>query len=274
MVGPTAQLVALCCHFNGRARGVFDGPFFPDNSTCRFCEYIHFLRFQSAWFGAFNWSTVVATTDEWLAREALAGRFAFLLHAPVGDHGLSDRMTAGLIGGGGKWQLAVVSDKRPNLWESSWDVGNRDAADQRIWRVNYKSIAEVDQILLPTARTLDSVRLDLHKALTDIVAFADDHGIDGFGDCFRKAIKCLSSDDPFAEVYHRDLAPHGVLDLSGKQILAACQAAWVFGGMGSWNDMGFDGEEQSRYDRVSEKLYSLLNEGICASANSSVGKRA
>lgn len=76
------------------------------------------------------------------------------------------------------------------------------------------------------------------------------------------------ANDPLALVYHKDLVPEGLLSLSARQILAACQAAWVFGGMGSWNDLAFDGQEQSRYRGLSNELFALLNMAICASVNS------
>ena len=53
------------------------------------------------------------------------------------------------------------------------------------------------------------------------------------------------------------------------RLLDACQSAWVFGGMGSWNDMAFDGEVQVEYDRTSEQLFLALNEVILAAANAS-----
>jgi hypothetical protein len=43
----------------------------------------------------------------------------------------------------------------------------------------------------------------------------------------------------------------------------------VFGGMGSWNDMGFEGSDQREYDRVSELLFTALNETIQTAANAS-----
>jgi hypothetical protein len=52
------------------------------------------------------------------------------------------------------------------------------------------------------------------------------------------------------------------------QLLGAAETAWVFGGMGSWNDMGFHGETQTHYEEVSEELYKLVNKVIVASANS------
>lgn len=40
--------------------------------------------------------------------------------------------------------------------------------------------------------------------------------------------------------------------------------------MGSWNDMGFEGELGRRYDSVSERLFSILPKAIVAATNEAV----
>jgi hypothetical protein len=55
-------------------------------------------------------------------------------------------------------------------------------------------------------------------------------------------------------------------------MLDAAQSAWVFGGMGSWNDMSFDGEEQREYEEVSEQLFTAVNNAICVATNESFMK--
>ena len=266
--------MALCCHFNGRSNGIAAGPFFPTHSTCRFCEYIHFLRHEKRWLGRSRWMEVAATPDAWLELEAVRGRFARIVHGETGDPHISDRMSAGFVGGGGRWLLAVMSGNGPSLWEASWEVGNQNAEDQRIWRVRYGLLNEKAPMSLPTSRDPESVIIQLKEALSEIAEFAEDHSIDGFASSFRKAIKCLASDDPFADVYHKDLSPPGLLALPAQRLMAACQAAWVFGGMGSWNDLSFDGDEQKRYDQISDRLFALVNEAICASVNSTAGGKA
>jgi hypothetical protein len=52
-------------------------------------------------------------------------------------------------------------------------------------------------------------------------------------------------------------------------MLDAVQSASVFGEMGSWNDLGFDGDAQAKYEEVSARLYAALNDAICAAANES-----
>jgi len=278
LVGQTAQLVALACHFNGRVCGFRPVSFFPSNSTCKFCEQVHFVRQFHAWFGRRATPAIAAQTpDEWLGREARPGRKAVVLHQRINDSRISDRMPAGFAGGGGRWQLNITDERRMDVWEANWEVGNRKAPDQRIWRVRYSLVAENVNFVLPTLRSPVVIMPALRQALSDILAFCDQHrifleqacgGNDTFGNCFRKAIECLSAEDPFALAYHKDLAPEGLLSSSARQVLAACQAAWVFGGMGSWNDMAFEGQEQGRYEKLSDALFTLLNEAIQSSANS------
>ena len=67
--------------------------------------------------------------------------------------------------------------------------------------------------------------------------------------------------------YHKDLIPDGAASGLATCLLDACQSAWVFGGMGSWNDMSFEGVDPTEYDRVSEQLFSTLNETIQTAAN-------
>lgn len=266
MIGSTAQLAALCCHFNSRVRGIAVEPFFPVNSTCRFCEYVHFLRQEIE--GSSSSNLVANTPDDWLAHEAIPGRSAVLEHYRVDGPYISDRNSAGFVGGGGQWFLAVAANGRKDVWQASWEVGDQKAAEQRIWRVRYGLIAEQDDHALPKLRSVDLLCDELRRTLAAIAAFAEVHRLEGFAACFNRASRCLSLDDPFAEGAVRDLSPKGLLSLAAQQLLAACQAAWVFGGMGSWNDLAFEGAEQARYEQLSDGLFNLLNEGICISVNS------
>ena len=70
-------------------------------------------------------------------------------------------------------------------------------------------------------------------------------------------------------MYHSDLAPSSDLPLEARQLLGAAQLAWVFGGMGSWNDLGFEGPDQQDSNQLSDRLFALLNEAICCAVNSS-----
>jgi hypothetical protein len=217
------------------------------------------------------WEIAARTPDDWLSSQAKPGNRALIVRQSIDNPRISDRMSAGFIGGGGRWLVVTKSKRSLNAWEARWEVGDRNAPEQRIWRVNYHLVADDARTNWPSVPKLDALKTDLLRALMDILAFAQRHRVEGFTDCFRKAITCLSANDPFELMFHKDLAPAGLLGLTAAQVLAASQAAWVFGGMGSWNDMSFEGEEQTAYERASESLFSLLDECICAGTNSTVG---
>ena len=57
-------------------------------------------------------------------------------------------------------------------------------------------------------------------------------------------------------------------DLLNRQLLFSAGYSYVFGGMGSWNDTWLEDEqEQAEYDRLTLRLYELVNSSIVASIN-------
>ena len=85
---------------------------------------------------------------------------------------------------------------------------------------------------------------------------------------FEKSRAILDSISPEDSYYHKDLIQLENYSLTAKQILFSAGSAWVFGGMGSWNDLGFDRKEDNdTYDRLSSQLYSMINEAIIAGIN-------
>jgi len=67
--------------------------------------------------------------------------------------------------------------------------------------------------------------------------------------------------------YHTDMLPAPYTPQSRHLSPAAAQA-WVFGGMGSWNDIGFvNGAVQSEYRELSGPLYAATLQALPADAN-------
>jgi len=270
MNGPIAQLVALACHANAALQGQPVPEFFPANSTCAFCDYIRFSKVKRRWLGkSFKEIPLAPNPNVWFDQLKGAGsRSVLARHFPENRSGFSDRMTAGFVGGGGRWLLETKSPKASDYYECRQVVWNQNAPEQRIWRVTYGRIAEREPSQPESKDDLRAIKLETASALSEIEDFARQNDLGGFADMFRKAMDCLESEQPFELVYHKDLAPAGMLELTEKQLLAAAQAAWVFGGMGSWNDLGFDGTAQQTYEAVSDRLFNVLNRAICAATNS------
>ena len=250
MNGPIAQAAALTCHANAALRG-WRVTFSLENSTARFCERIAFVEHPG------KERVAAAAPDEWfalLAREN-AGRVR-LGHVPSGA---DDRQLAGFVGGGGAWLLRTAT----STWIARWATGDQTRADRRIWRVDYlRCPPEPPQ----PAAGLDPIRRRLEAELERIRAFAAAHAPEWVTP-FDRALRTLRTGDLAG--YHRDLAPEGLLSAPAAALLDAAQSAWVFGAMGSWNDLGFDGVEQAEYERVSAGLFEAVTAAISAAASAS-----
>jgi hypothetical protein len=84
---------------------------------------------------------------------------------------------------------------------------------------------------------------------------------------FSGARAVLNVDKPNAGDY-ADIADYAGFSTEQRQILGAVSAAWVFGGMGSWNDVAPPEAHAGDYEQVSEQLFRALIDAICALANS------
>ena len=273
MQGTIAQIIALTTHGTAFLKGAprFDlSDFYPSHSTFRFCEYVRFADLKPKGEG-WEQSAYASDPTEWLTRlqhdgvQRLRMIYASSAGEETGGSSVSDRMQVGFVGGGGRWVIEAMKPAGSDYWEGRWDTGDQERADQKIWRVTYGRIAR-DQ---PAAAGPDldptALRNRLAENLKAIGEFARKHELDNFARAFDGGLAALNSNGR----YHGDLAPDNSLPLPAVQLLGAVQAAWVFGGMGSWNDMGFDGEDQVVYDRLSEELFQLLNAATVAAANSS-----
>jgi len=268
MNGPLAQLVALTCQGNAFIQGSKIAKFFPKNSTCQYCDYIHFIEFKKNLFGKVKEKPVAANPDGWFILQKRKGITGFrMTRKPKNDPNISDRMSSGFVGGGGEWSLQATShDGICHDWSSRWDVWNQDAPESRIWRVDYGLVRSLED-KGPYHRDLGIVWGEFKESLIDIHDFSRSYTQDGFTDCFAKALVAI--DDPDSDIgYHKDLFFANQLSAQARSILKAAMSSWVYGGMGSWNDMGFDGDAQKEYDRVSERHFALLNEAIETAASS------
>ena len=267
---PIAQLVALACHANARLRGGRPATsFLQENSTTRFCDRIAFVRTDRSWLGRPRETPTADDPDAWF--DVLAAERATnvrLFHA-TRDHPLfPDRFTAGFVGGGGVWLLLVSYEHGCERWIANWEVWNREAPESRIWRVTYRG--DRGSFERDNGPTLPAARAELISALLRIHAFAAAHDCQPFTDNFRDALHTLTNTTT-RHGYHHDLDA-GMLPADATNLLDAAQSAMVFGGMGSWNDMGFDGDAGVEYEASSAALYAALNDAIVAATNASAAQ--
>jgi len=265
-----AQMVALTCYGNAAIHGARAVGFPPSHSTCRFCELIHFTAAPKFVDSVSPVEMFADNPDTWMDHVHRRGIVGLRLHQHAQNKpGISDRNASAFVGGGRLWRIeALRANETSEFWHSRWEIGNQQAADHRIWQVTY-TLDEVSPTAPFPLHALDALAGDLRAALQGIRAFAAANDCTNFVRCFDDALRAL--DDPHADVgEHKDLFPPGTLAPVAQALLRAAQPAWVFGGMGSWNDVSFEGQAQMDYEWVSNRLFNLLNDAIEAAATSSM----
>lgn len=273
MQGTIAQVVALTAYGNAFLQRVSDSnvtEFYPSNSTFTFCEYVKFLDLQR---NQENWEERPYASDPIAWFECLRNEGANtlrMIYGPSGEKKFPDRMMVGFVGGGGRWLIETIRSSSSDYWEGRWQVGERDRPDRKIWRVTYGRIARAQPSSRNEIDDLEDLKAELEQSLSEIADFAYSQNLASFAKAFEAGLSRLTSRPPYNDLYHKDIAPLDLLPLSAHQLLGAVQNAWVFGGMGSWNDVGVEKENQPRYQELSERLYRLLNRAIVAATNSSM----
>jgi hypothetical protein len=143
-----------------------------------------------------------------------------------------------------------------------WALGDREREDRRIWLVRYtgrllEGAPPVD------APSVEHATAELEAALRRAAAFAR------AGDEYLRR---------WTEVFDAALEGGALPDLpllpasapaEARRLAGMAAASWVFGGMGSWNDIGFGTDDPLRteYDAVSADLYAAVLGGLAGAAN-------
>ncbi len=266
-----AQIVALTIYGNAfLVRADTATGFYPGNSTFRSCEIVNFIDLPKEGTESLKEPFAVNPFDwfEGLKREGV--KQLRMTYGASGQTHSADRMLVGFVGGGGRWLIEAQHSGLSDLWESRWHLGDRTRPDKKIWRVTYARIARrQSQNRAQGLENLELLSKELECQLTELEEFAHSQKLVDFAKLFGSVRSRLHSESPAPGLYHADLIRPDLLPVAACQLLAACQDAWVFGGMGSWNDQSFDPITQLRYEALSEQLYQLLNRAIVAAANSS-----
>ncbi len=266
-----SQAVALVSHANAALRGSELADFPRSSSTTTFCETISFSEIEPGPNDTATERVVAADPAAWFALLRQRGAKYVLLHEPYGARSgatFRDRLVARLSGANERWLLEVVDGERSGkLWAPSWDVHNPKAADRRIWRVSYTHIGERAPSEPPSGAQVAEAYAELERAVSEIARFARAQK-SGFANLFEAALKALQEQTPDS-AFHKDLAPPGTLGAAAAALLCACQHAYVFGGMGSWNDQYFDGDVGDEYERTTRALFESVRKSIAIAASSS-----
>lgn len=264
---PILRTLALVAVGNAALAGRDISGFYPGDAIFQFTASLDFLTSRPD--GPLV--TVAQGPHDWFAKLKKRECRGLRLHnAPMRENKqfghVDERMLVGMVGGGPRWLIEAVYPGRSELWEGFDRIGDKDAADRKIWLSAYVLIGEGES----TENTEVSTRaaaIDLRDALFMTEAVAREIEGAPFADIFVRARDALDGRAP--DLAHPpDFLRYAHLQPEAERLLNATGRAWVFGGMGSWNDIAVPPTLQARYDSASKTLFSALQRAVRTVANS------
>lgn len=256
------QVVALVTHGNAALAGWPVAGFHRGHAAFTFSEFVRFADMEPS-PAAWNERPFAVDPDDWLAKLKGGGCAGLRVVGPSTDTGSTADPFSGAFGG--QWLIEAVNPAGSDLWFPKWSIGDSQHPEQKIWQVTYGRVAIGEERKGVEPVPLTPLAANLRQALGEAVAFSRRLSLP-FTRAFKAALADLDSE---SEPELHGLAPPGQLPLPAARLLSASLSAWVFGGMGSWNDLGFEGADGEEYDRISERLYLLVNAGVVEAANCS-----
>lgn len=215
--------------------------------------------------GLLRRASTATSPEEWLLALRSCGITDLSLIIDISVGGSLPPHVASGFSNSGSWTLLATGRAAPMVWAISWEVGNRNGPDSRIWSLA-ASTGLGDSFSAPQVGVAEA-RDRLRGALEEIRAFAEQTDeVNDWASWFARSEDLLDDPAPAAP-YHQDLLPLDA-SLERRQLAAAVVQGWVFGGMGSWNDVGCaDPAVQLEYERVGANLYAALLVALPAAAN-------
>ncbi len=233
----------------------------------KFSEYDHFVDAKNG--------AVIATSPDGYIDTLVARQVKAVLISYGGNSRLpgelSERMSAGFVGGGNEFLLMELSDTSLQYWRYTSNLGNRDRADQRIWPNYFVAGATVPRQILPislpdldyAADKLFSTLQNARKLCEKDISLRESNWEKLFTETATGLRDLQVADDQVNDTWSR-LG----WTLQQRALFNAASKAWVFGGMGSWNDTSpSDLALQPEYERVSAQLFDAVNSAVVAAVN-------
>jgi hypothetical protein len=272
MQGPVENALMLVAAGNAQLAGRDISGFWPDAPTFKFLKLCEFRLPPPSGKDTDDYPLVAADPIEWFGFQK-ANCKGYRLHlverqrTPNQQIDAPDRMLAAFVGGGPRFLIEAVGQFNSELWEGFHRLGDRNDPDRRIWLCTHILQGTIPVNEVESAQTLPAALESLRAALIDIEAYARAENYDTFADCFARATEALDGKRKDPWPHEKEIVRYTGFDARQLNVLHAINHAWVFGGMGSWNDLGGGPE----YDKVSQKLYDALNASIAGLANSTFG---
>ncbi|MHA7944873.1 hypothetical protein ACJOV8_017480 [Formosa sp. 3Alg 14/1] len=264
MTGILAQIITITSFGNEYLKNGKLTDFYPQNSTFQHCDYVDFREMKKKnIFSSKKEITVSKNPIEWF--EYLKSKNCKKLRLFYQTVKEDDHKMAGFVGGGGNWFIETINSTHSDFWISRWNHDKN--LTEKPWQVTYGKAIEKRPIINQQLDLIQT-RENLKTCLEKITEFAYKETTENWGKIFETARETLENESPESDFYHNDLIIWNNYDLQNRQLLMSASKAFVFGGMGSWNDMWFDKKEiEEKYNELSSELYDTMMKSITCAIN-------
>src|SRR2546426_2277021 len=169
---------------------------------------------------------------------------------------------AASFAGGIPWAILVGFPSSSELWVPKW----KHEGGKKPWKV-YVSGFAVTRPPGQASMELTSAAEFLREVLKRALDLSTRSKLEWTED-FSQALALLDSRSPEIP-HHPDLLPSSGYSLFARQVMASGVRAWVFGGMGSFNDGWFgDPALREEYEALVPSLYGAVVNALLAATNS------
>ena len=265
MNGELAQIIFLVSYGNAYLHN--NEPLIADHSsrtTFQFVSSIDFIRYDNN--QNTNGQVVARSASQWF--EFLRSMHASRLwnisfkwtRKDIPEH------IAVAFSGGVPSAIQVDLPSAYELWVPYWKTGG---PEKKPWIIEYRG-QPVPKSLIGNTLPISEAKNKLRKAVTRALELSRRSEFDAgnWTDWFSQSLEMLDSRFPKAP-YHPDMLPDAGFSMDARQLMAAAAQAYVFGGMGSWNDMGFENPQtQKEYEEITLSLYDAVKNAIILASNS------
>ncbi|MHA1211763.1 MAG: hypothetical protein ACTSSH_04805 [Candidatus Heimdallarchaeota archaeon] len=165
-----------------------------------------------------------------------------------------------LEGGGTPWSIIAIKGSTCDIWKLKQETVSGEGLV-----IYYKFAKDIEIPKIPKT-TVKQAKLYLGEVFKDLINFCKENKLTSWENVFSKAKAYLSNENS-SELLVEGFLPENCFSIEAEQILIATDNAWVFGGMGSWNDV-VRVSDYDLYRRLTNNLYDTNCESIVAATNS------
>lgn len=270
MNGPLAQLISLVSYGNEFIRNGNADPAYKSNDVFKFCDPVLFKTYKEGLLSKKKKINAGNDPVEWFQfiKQDGCKELKIVYQHSKDQEKYKDFQLAGFVGGGGNWFIETIYEKHSDFWYAHWNFQKAEPYENSRWEVVYEAVLRKKRTINQQFQ-LEAAKDELLKALTSIEQFATAEKLNEWAEWFRKALEALQANDPTSYYPIRQMMVEKNYSLTALQLIFGAAQSWVFGGMGSWNDVGFEKMETTEhYHQLTGDLYEAVLKAIVAGINS------